>query len=180
MLCEVVMSTNADFVKGKLDERIEKIVKRTKRQQNLANLFKISITLLAFVSTVLLGLSVRDESYAQWSRNVAFVIGAAIAAISGIESYWNIQKYWIRNRIIETRLKELRDEFLFLSSKPEGISQDELRAVFERYLSIERRKNEYWEEVLDMDRMLLLVASRRVNSGVGRYLFTRRDKLNLQ
>ncbi len=137
-----------DFVLGTLNREIERFDKKVGRLKLYAYGFKISVMALGMISTVLLGLNVDVANYLQWSRNIAFVIGAAVTFLTGLESYWNIQAYRIENKIMLSQLSELKEQFRFLDSKSGGIDEDEILKIFEQYLSIVRKKSEYWKEAL--------------------------------
>lgn len=137
-----------DYVLGKLNREIERLDKKVGKLKRLAYGFKISVMALGMISTVLLGFNINNENYLQFSRNAAFIIGALITLLTGMESYWNIQNYWIKKQIMLSQLKELKEQFRFLDIKSNGIDDDGILKIFEQYLSIVRKESEYWEQVL--------------------------------
>lgn len=137
------------FVLKKLNEHIDALQKKTVRLKLIIQFLKVSIMLLGAASTILLGLSISNESYIEWSRNIAFVIGAVITFISSLSGTFDIEKFWITNKLILFQLNGLRDEYLFLDSREGGITEEQVSRIFYQYREAVKEKIEYWEKVAE-------------------------------
>ncbi len=135
------------FVLQLLNTKISQLEPRTKRIKAINYALHITVMLFSGVTTVLLGLKLGDN--ADLSRsfgNAALIVSASMTFLSGLAVFWDIENYWIRNKIMLNMLKEIRYEYVFfLSGNPEPRSI-ELRSFLERFLS--SLGDEYWEKFL--------------------------------
>lgn len=107
------------------------------------------VILLSTISTILLGLSIKQPTYIEWSRNIAFVIGAIVTLISGVLATFDIEKYWVKHKLMLYKLEELQNEYFFLQSREDGITEEEKKSIFYRHMDISKMKYEYWEKILE-------------------------------
>jgi len=114
--------------------------------------FKYSTVLLAGLSTVILGLDMtgirmpNGLDFTRLSKNIALVIGAVITIISTMAIYWNIEKYWLQNKIILQKFRELREEVEFADKKSQ-LGATEVNEYCERFKTIKKEFYKYWEGV---------------------------------
>lgn len=119
-------------------------------------LYKYAAVILSVVSTIVLGFNFNhlDEQhrllYDGLTKNIALVLNTIIAALSTLSVFWNIDKYWIQNKVIKYQLKRLLADIEFEMSNQDGNIKDAnlLQAFFARHQSILNDFHFYWEGVL--------------------------------
>jgi hypothetical protein len=115
--------------------------------------YKYTTAILAGLSTVVLGLDFSgvqlpyDINITRLTKNIALVIGAAITILTTMAVYWNIEKYWLHNKIMLQRLRDLRDR-IEMADKKGPLDADQIDQFGEELKKIRGTLNEYWEEVL--------------------------------
>jgi MFS family permease len=118
--------------------------------------YKYAAVGLSVVSTIVLGLNFNhlDEQqrilYDGLTKNIALGLNTLIAALSTLSAFWNIDKYWIQNKVIKHQLKRLLSDIEFEMSNQEGHINDPalLQTYFARHQSILKDFHFYWEGVL--------------------------------
>ncbi len=118
--------------------------------------YKYAAVGLSVVSTIVLGLNFNHLDggqralYDGLTKNIALVLNAIIAALSTLSAFWNIDKYWIQNKVIKHQLKRLLSDIEFEMSNQEGNIKDAtlLQSFFARHQSILKDFHFYWEGVL--------------------------------
>lgn len=119
-------------------------------------LYKYAAVILSVVSTIVLGFNFNHLSeahrllYDGVTKNIALVLNTLIAALSTLSVFWNIDKYWIQNKVIKHQLKRLLADIEFEMSNQEGDIKDTqlLQNFFARHQSILKDFHFYWEGVL--------------------------------
>lgn len=139
-----------EYLSKRLDAEIKRLRRNTSRLKYTTFSLRVTILSLAALSTILLGLRLDSPGYLTVSRNAALAIGALITLLTGLESFWNVREYWVRNKLLLSRLESLRDELAFRqSAKPddEAVTHD----VFIRFSAILDQRTRFWEEVLERE-----------------------------
>ena len=119
--------------------------KKDKKYKRIVQIVKIAILLLAMISTIVLGLkNVLNENC---QINIGLVLSAAITFLTALSSFFNFEKYWMRNISIHIELNILRDKFIY---EAEAKKIDEIRLEFYRneLESMQKNNVKYWENVL--------------------------------
>ncbi|MEV6521819.1 hypothetical protein AB0M43_07775 [Longispora sp. NPDC051575] len=111
----------------------------------------ISVMLIGATSTVLLGLQFSSTGYLAWSRNVALVLGALSMFAGGLLTFWNLDIYWLKRKVILNQLVMLYEELQFLRVASDSLSIEDLRPIFVRYVTLLGQHNDYWQELLNRD-----------------------------
>lgn len=151
------MSDQEKMLFNQLDSAVEKYRTQAKRYKIITIFFRIITLFLAAASTVLLGLSVPDDpEYLVWSRNLAFVFGAISTIVVGLSTFWNLEPYWIKSKILFARLRALREQYHFRRAKNGNLSADEIEQAFNEYRSLLDAQIEYWEKI-----------EKKINRGAG-------------
>mgnify|MGYP000939474307 CR=1 FL=1 len=114
--------------------------------------YKYSTIILSGVSTIVLGLDLKDfkvgfMDYPTFSKNTALIIGAIITVSTSLFTYWNIEKYWLINKTIVNKLRALRDD-LEMTSSAGILDTASIQKKVEKYNEIKETFNKYWEGAL--------------------------------
>lgn len=144
------LSTQADHVLKTLDRELRYHGIQAKRLRKQSDQFRISTLVLAGASTIILGLQFNQADW--WlalSNNLALVLGAAITVISGIATFWNIDKYRMQNITMYLRLKDLRHRFVFEAKRNGGLSTDALQWLYDDLQALKHEKVRYWQEAMN-------------------------------
>jgi Protein of unknown function (DUF4231) len=122
-------------------------------------IFKYTTMILSGISTILLGLNLRDifktlkidpeliALYPDIAKNIAFIIGAVITVYTGIMTYWNIEKYWLQNRNVANKLITLKEE-IENEDQAKTLTPEMIQAKYEKYATITGDYFKYWEGAL--------------------------------
>ncbi len=135
------------FLLQLLNTKISQLEPKTGRIKAINYLLHILIMLFSGVTTVLLGLKL--DGSADLTRefsNAALIVSAAMTFLSGLAVFWDIENYWIRNKIMLNKLKEIRYEYVFFLTGNHEPKSTELRPFLERFLV--SLGDEYWEKFL--------------------------------
>lgn len=118
--------------------------------------YKYASVVLSVVATIVLGLNFNHLNepqrilYDGLAKNIALVLNTLIAALSTLSVFWNIDKYWIQNKVIKHQLKRLLADIEFEMTNQAGDIKDAalLQSFFARHQSILKDFHFYWEGVL--------------------------------
>lgn len=128
------------------------LVKHTRRKDIVRRIswsLKIAVMLLGMIATIILGLSFKEGSnYVIYSRNGALICTALSTFLAGLASFWDIDHYWIKRKVIVTQLEGLLEEFAFCRASTTDLSDDQIQGFFQRYQDIVQQQTEYWERKL--------------------------------
>ncbi len=131
-----------------LDKAVSKYRSESKRLKYWTYTFRLAILLLSACSTVLLGLNVKgDPDYLIWSRNLVLGLGALSTFLVGVSAFWNIESYWLKQKILFARLRALRERCHFLQAHDGSLSPEQIEAAFFEYRAMMDDRIEYWEKV---------------------------------
>ncbi|MGY2119776.1 SLATT domain-containing protein [Nocardia gipuzkoensis] len=128
------------------------IAKHDKRKNQLRRAnwtLRIGAMVLGGISTVILGLQIDSDSYTLVSRNIALVISAVLTLITSLHSFWDLDNYWLKRKVIYNELVLLGERLDFLKASDSPIKEIELNKLFSNYLEILGKHSEYWEMYLN-------------------------------
>lgn len=134
------------LLEGKLITSIKEFEKRRRKMFNIVSWFKYPLVLLTATSTIVLGLELGTDFVVK-QKNLALIIGAVVTGITTLMTFWNVEEYWIKNKIMELQLKSLQNKFQF--EKAAGLSEERVNEFFKQYLVIIGQQEELWKATLD-------------------------------
>jgi hypothetical protein len=139
------ISTEAqkEFMMQLINTKISKIGPRTYRAKIIHYTLRIGILVLSAVSTIILGLKYDGQSWNLVSSNLALALTATVTFLSALASFWDIENYWIRLKVMENKLKQLRYEFVFSVMGEKDLPNTKLKDFLDRFIAIQA--DEYWE-----------------------------------
>ena len=123
-----------DYFKGK-DKKYKFIVQTV----------KISILLFAMVSTIILGL--KNALSENCQINTGLVLSAIITFLTALSSFFNFERYWMRNISIHIELNILRDNFIY-EAEANKIDESRLKYYRDQLENIQKNNIKYWEEAI--------------------------------
>ena len=96
-------------------------------------------------STIILGLKSLIDSNIQ--VNIGLLLSSLITFLTALSSYFNLEKYWMRNITKHIELNILRDEFQFdvLSKK---LDSQKIDYYIKKLKCIQEDNKKYWIDVL--------------------------------
>lgn len=113
---------------------------------NVVRGFKYPLIALTAISTIVLGVDL-GEKFVIEQKNIALIIGAIITGLTTLMAFWNVEEYWIKNKVIELQLISLRNKFQF--EKKDGLTEDRIKEYFKQYQNIIGQQEELWKASLD-------------------------------
>ncbi len=135
------------FLFDLLQESTSKYRSESKRLKIWVFIFRISILLLAACSTILLGWNAGDNpGYLVWSRNLALAFGSLSTFIAGVSAFWNIETYWLKQKVLFARIRALHQRCNFMEANG-TLSPEEIIKAFDEYRAMMDERIEYWEKL---------------------------------
>jgi len=137
----------------KINESIREFTKRRKRMFNIVRWFKYPLVVLTVLLTITLGLNLDGYSEvlglnpATAQKNIGLIIGAIITGLTTLMTFWNVEEYWIKNKVIELQLKSLLNKLQF--NKTVGTTKSKINELFKSYQTIIGQQEEIWKSTLD-------------------------------
>jgi hypothetical protein len=142
------VSNQENFLFETLDKAVSKYGAESKRLKRWTYLLRVAVLLLAGCGTVLLGLNVtNDPNYLIWSRNLVLVLGALSTFLVGLSAFWNVESYWLKQKVLFARVRALREQCAFLRAKDGSLSPEEIEAAFLEFRAMMTDRIEYWDEL---------------------------------
>lgn len=114
--------------------------------------YKYTTVILAGISTIVLGLDLGDVklplplNYTLLAKNIALILGAIITVMSTMYIFWNLEKYWLQNKIILQRFRQLMEE-IELADKKNLLTNEQVDQFCDRFKTIKFEFYKYWEGV---------------------------------
>ncbi|MDN5203147.1 DUF4231 domain-containing protein [Fulvivirgaceae bacterium BMA10] len=130
-----------------LNESISQFSKQRGRMFKIVRYYKYSIVGLTALSTIVLGLQIED--FTVYQKNIALVIGTVVTALTTLSTFWNVEEYWLQNKVIEQQLKSLKYKFEFDKSEKLSISKDRLLEFSRQFQEITNQQQTYWKGALE-------------------------------
>ena len=131
-----------------LEKAVTKYEVESRRLKRLTYFFKIAVLFLSAGSTVLLGLSVTgDPNYLIRSRNIVLVMGALSSFLIGLSAFWNVESYWLKQKVLHARLRAIQERCKFLQAEQDHLSPEQIYAAFGEYRQLMDERIEYWEKI---------------------------------
>lgn len=139
-------SSQEKFLFDALDRAVEKYQAESKRLKRWTFGLRISLLILSGASTILLGLNVTpDNGYALWSRNAALMLGAVSTFIVGLSAFWNLEQYWLKQKVLFARVRALRERCHFDQARTGKLSAEQVEQAFLEFRALMDDRIEYWE-----------------------------------
>lgn len=140
-------SSQCEYLMSLLNFKIKLVESKYEKSKYINYVLKISILLLAGLSTVILGVKSEvftfSESWKTQSADIVLIFSATITFMSGLAAFWDIENYQMRTKIMVNRLKELRYKFTLEATKENKMKSSELEKIMEEFINI--IGDGYWE-----------------------------------
>lgn len=131
-----------------INTKIAQLETKTNRAKTGRNILAIGVMLLSGAATVVLGLKITSCKWiTENGNNIALILTALTTFLSGLMSFWDIQTYWLRSKVMLNNLKELRYELVFSLYRKPVPDTEELKAFLNRLIGTVG--DDYWEKLLN-------------------------------
>jgi len=119
--------------------------KRVKRCSSFVYITKISIFFFTMCSTIILGINFFPGN--KYQITIGLILSAVIAFITALSSFFNLEKYWMRNKAMDIKLDIIRDNFIF-DVKSEQMDNKQLKKYIKMLEDIQNNNINYWENAI--------------------------------
>ncbi|MBN8680461.1 MAG: SLATT domain-containing protein [Chitinophagales bacterium] len=140
------MENSTKLLEEKIQDSINEFTSRRRRMFNVVRRFKYPLVFLTAISTIVLGLEL-GSAWVVIQKNIALIIGALITGLTTLMTFWNVEEYWIKTKVIELQLISLQNKFQF--EKSLGLTESRAKEFFSQYLTILGQQEELWKTTLD-------------------------------
>ena len=141
------------FLLQLINTKISQLEPKTNKIKNIHYLLRISVMILSGLATVFLGLKFVTEPIVlgiRWNAtnisNIVLIITATVTLVSSLAVFWDTENYWIRNKIMLNKLKEIRYEYVFFLAGDQKNDTQELKKHLDKFIA--NLGDEYWEKFL--------------------------------
>lgn len=142
--CTQATLGKAGYLQQTLDEQIKKFRERRRENRRRSVLFKLAITVFGGLTTILIGIKV-DSTTSTQLQNFALIFSAASTIFSSWDLFFNYRGMWIRYTVTVVQLLNLKSDLEYLlHGKKDGITEEELDALYRRYQNILLETNAEW------------------------------------
>ncbi|MBE6070259.1 MAG: DUF4231 domain-containing protein [Clostridium lundense] len=118
--------------------------KQDKKYRNLVRTLKITVLVLAMISTVVLGLkSLKTDTQV----TVGLFLSAGVTLITAISSYFNFEEYWMRNISIHIQLNIIRDSFI-MDVESKKLDSKRIEEYMKKLNEIQNNNIRYWQKAI--------------------------------
>lgn len=152
-------NSKMDYLIARVDYSYQKFRSGTSWNYGNVKFYKYSTIVLSTAATIILGLNLEvfgesfADTFSELANDVALVLNAIVAALTTLSVFWNVEKYWIQNKVIKQQLKMLKYEVEFANSTLTGAAADaKADEFFAKYIKILRDFYLYWEGVLSEEK----------------------------
>jgi hypothetical protein len=134
------------FVFQLLDTKIARLDHATNRMKLLRNVLRIAGLAASGLATVVLGLK------SEWltptlAQDFALIFTAGATFLGSIAALWEVDNYWLRNKIMLNKLKELRYRFAFVVTETSNPQKQDIKAIFDELIGAVG--DDYWEKTMN-------------------------------
>lgn len=99
------------------------------------------------ITTIILGLKLKYNCWENIQINTGLVLSAIISFITAMSSFFNFEKYWMRNISIHIELNKLRDNFIY-DAEANKIDEERTQFYLVKLNEVQTRNIEYWEDAI--------------------------------
>ncbi|MEQ9439355.1 MAG: DUF4231 domain-containing protein [Cyclobacteriaceae bacterium] len=142
------MDEQIEFLEKALKESKLKYSGQRRYMFKIVKWYKYPLVILSALSTIVLGLQFdAEKDIIQWQKNIGLVITAFITLLTTLMTFWNVEEYWLQNKVIEQQLEILQQKFEYERTK--GLTQEIVEDIFKEFQSIVGQQHSYWKSALD-------------------------------
>jgi hypothetical protein len=129
-----------------LDTKVAQLDRATDRVKLLRNVLRIATLAASGLATVALGLK------GAWlpavvAQDFALILTAGATFLGSLAALWEVDNYWLRNKVMLNKLKELRYRLAFVLSDTSGALPNHVKSIFDEVIGT--LGDEYWEKMLN-------------------------------
>ncbi|MND42198.1 hypothetical protein D3C80_329650 [compost metagenome] len=145
--------SKTDYLIKRIAFSLEEFNASTKWMYRNVRLYKYSTVVLSGLATVILGLNFsyffsERTIYLSVTKDIALVLNTVVTALATLSIFWNVDKYWIQNKIIKHQLRQLKSSIEFERSENRELTDEQLKSYFNKHQRILREFHLYWEGVM--------------------------------
>lgn len=118
--------------------------KQDKKYRTIVRILKITVLVVALISTVLLGIRTINTDA---QVTIGIITSAIITLVTAVSSYFNFEEYWMRNINIHIRLNLIRDNFV-LDAEAATLTGEQINNYMEKLNVIQENNIKYWKKAI--------------------------------
>lgn len=132
------------FLKDELEYRITRVDENKIYFRKRAYYAYISTTILAAISTIILGLNF--EKFENHIRIIALCLSGVITVVNAYNTFFNHKDIWIANNEALNKLRELKFDIEFAEKEHHELTTPQISKFKTRYQTILYELNKTWKE----------------------------------
>jgi hypothetical protein len=129
-----------------LDTKVATLEKITDHLKVLRNALRISALGFSGLATVALGLK-QEWLPSNAAQSLALILTAGGTFLGSVAALWDVDNYWLRNKVMLSRIRQLRYRLAFEIAATLGSQEQDLKRIFSEI--IDTIGDEYWEKTLN-------------------------------
>lgn len=131
-----------------LNTKIAQLGHKEERSSKQKTWLRLTALVLSTVATIALGIKWDGNSILSYHQtNIGLTLSALVTLLSAVASFWDIDNYWLRIRLMLEKLKLLRYRYAFLLSQSPATppSDAEMNMLMEEFRNV--ISDGYWEKL---------------------------------
>ncbi len=137
---ENTLREKSDWLSKRIEDSIKRVESKSNKFKKTSSLIKIATIIFAGLITIFLGF--KNQCYEETFKMIAFILGAVITVLNGLEPFFNFRLFWIEHEEAEYKFRRLRDEYGFYLS---GLNDNDLK--HEELSKYEKKFQEIWDNL---------------------------------
>ena len=141
------------YLAESLKSQIESFHKRRTANKKRAFWIRMLATSFSAATTILLGLQgleyIKFIDASLIVKNVALVLSAFVTLFGAWDAFFNHRALWIRYTKTLTELVGIKAELEYLSSGNEGLKEEEIDRLFQKFQAALEETNSFWQSLRD-------------------------------
>lgn len=145
------LNKKVNLLRTKIDERISRFTSKRMDNKYKARNFYVSTTVLAAISTIILGLDVSNIKWFAFlgihAKNLALILSALITIVSAYDSFFDHKSLWVNFTNANSNLKNLKFEIDYYLEGNKDIKNEDIDRFKARYNEIMNDVGKKWSNL---------------------------------
>jgi hypothetical protein len=148
------LNKKIEFLQMHIDERISRFTSKRIDNKFKARNFYVSTTVLAAISTIVLGLDVAGggantiiEGYDKLTKNIALIISAIITIVSAYDSFFDHKSLWVNFTTAKSKMRSLKFDLDYYLEGNDNIAKEDIERFKARYIDILNDVGKKWSNL---------------------------------
>ena len=141
-----VQNEQLAFLKEQINERLKKTDSSRMYYRKRSFRFYMFTAVLTAITTVILGLNLKDAIYGEVMRIIALVITTTVTVFNVYNAFFNHKELWVAYNNATNRFHQLQFEIEFEEKSGEAVDETRIEFFKKKYQDILDELNSTWDK----------------------------------